>query len=322
MTFLNDLEATPDSPEASVAHRAAGITCWFAGEYREARAHLERALALFQPGRDDDMAFLFGQDPGVVAMTLLAIASWPLGEVDRAISLIDGMQTRMAGVTHVGTLALGRMQTAMFELMRGDDSRARTSASELTRIVREHDLPLFRAFEEFLEGWATAGAGSPANGLESMRRGVDSLRAQNILTFDGLLKIALAEAEARANDPDRALAILDEAVATCDRLGYRAFEAELHRSRGEILLRQDSANSALAEEALLSAIAVAKGQATRSFELRAALVLAKLYQSIALPADAHAVLTPALTGFAPTCEFPEIKEALEMIAAIEAGSHL
>ena len=175
--FLNDLEATPDSPEASVAHRAAGITCWFAGEYREARDHLERALALFQPGRDDDLAFRFGQDPGVVAMTLLAMVSWPLGEVGRAISLIDRMQARMAGVTHVGTLALGRMQTAVFELMRGDHSRAAPNVSELARIVREHDLPLFRAFEEFLEGWATADAGSPANGLESMRRGVDSLRA-------------------------------------------------------------------------------------------------------------------------------------------------
>ena len=156
MTFLNDLEATPDSPEASVAHRAAGITCWFAGEYREARDHLERALALFQPGRDDDLAFRFGQDPGVVAMAILAIASWPLGEVDRAISLIDRMQTRMADLTHVGTLALGRMHTAMFELMRGDHARARPNASELTRIVREHDLPMFRAFGVFLEGWATA----------------------------------------------------------------------------------------------------------------------------------------------------------------------
>ena len=58
--FLSDVEARPDSPEASVAHRAAGITCWFAGEYREARDHLERALALFQPGRDDDLAFRFG----------------------------------------------------------------------------------------------------------------------------------------------------------------------------------------------------------------------------------------------------------------------
>jgi hypothetical protein len=121
-------------------------------------------------------------------MTLLALALWPLGEVDQAISLIDRMQTRMADLTHVGTLALGRMQAAMFELMRGDHTRARTNVSELARIVRDHDLPLLRAFGEFLGGWATANAGSSADGLESMRRGVDSLRAQNILTLDGLLK--------------------------------------------------------------------------------------------------------------------------------------
>ena len=97
--FLSDVEARPDSPETSVAHRAAGITCWFAGEYRDARDHLERALALFQPGRDDDLAFRFGQDAGVTAMGYLAFASWPLGEVDRSISLIDRMQTRMADLT-------------------------------------------------------------------------------------------------------------------------------------------------------------------------------------------------------------------------------
>ena len=78
--FLGDVEARPDSPEAGVAHRAAGITCWFAGEYREARDHLERALALFQPGRDDDLAFRFGPDAGVLAMHYLALTLWPLGE--------------------------------------------------------------------------------------------------------------------------------------------------------------------------------------------------------------------------------------------------
>ena len=105
-----------------------------------------------------------------------------------------------------------------------------------------------------------------------MRRGVELLREQNALHFDGLLKIALAEAEARAGDEDRAIAILDEALATADRLGYRAFEAELHRARGEMLLKRDPANPAPAEEAFLAAIVVAKQQGTRSFELRAALV--------------------------------------------------
>ena len=66
-----------------------------------------------------------------------------------------------------------------------------------------------------------------------MRRGVEGLRRQNAVIFDGLIKIALAEAEAGAGDPDRAIAILDEALATVDRTGYRAFEAELHRVRGE-----------------------------------------------------------------------------------------
>ena len=181
---------------------------------------------------------------------------------------------------------------------------------------------MFRAYGAFLEGWASAASGASGSGLEDMRRGVEQLREQNVLMFDGLLKVAMAETEARAGDPDRAIAILDEALATCDRTGYRAFEAELHRARGDILLKRDPASPAPAEDAFLTAIAVAKEQGTRSFELRAALSLAKLYQSTARPADAHAVLAPALRGFVATQEFPEIDEALALLAASEIAAHL
>ena len=84
-----------------------------------------------------------------------------------------------------------------------------------------------------------------------------------------------------------------------------------------MLLKRDPANPAPAEEALLTAIAVAKQQGTRSFELRAALSLAKLYRATGRDADAHAVLAPALAGRSPTPEFPEIAEALEIMANIE-----
>jgi hypothetical protein len=73
------------------------------------------------------------------------------------------------------------------------------------------------------------------------------------------------------------------------------------------------------EEAFQTAIAIAKRQAARSFELRAALALAKLYQATARPEEAQAVLAPALEGFAPTPEMPEIAEAQTLLAAIEAG---
>ena len=314
--FLSDLDASPDSPEASVAHRAAGMTCWFAGGYREARGHLERALALFEPGRDDDLTFRFAWDPGVAAMASLAIVSWSLGEVDRAILLMDRMQTRIAGLTDVGTLAVGRMHAAMFELMRGDHLRAAQNAFELARLAREHDLNLWRAFGVFLQGWVASQSGAPADGLEDMRRGAALLREQNALLYDGLLKVALAGAQAGAGDLDRAIATIDEALATSNRTGYRAFEAELHRERGEALLKRDLVNPAPAEEAFRTAIAIAQKQGTRSFELRASLALAKLYQSTARPVEAHAVLAPALEGLAPTSQMPEIAEAQALLGSL------
>ena len=149
-----------------------------------------------------------------------------------------------------------------------------------------------------------------------MRRGVDLLREQNVLHFRWAVEDCAGRGRGAGRRSGRAVAILDEALATCDRLGYRAFEAELHRARGEILLKRDPANPAPAEEAFLTAIAVAKQQGTRSFELRAALSLAKLYRSTGRHADAHAVLAPALEGFAPTSEFPEIDEALALTATI------
>jgi tetratricopeptide (TPR) repeat protein len=148
-TFLSDAEARPDWPEAGVAHLAAGATHWFAGEYREAREQLERALDLFRPGRDDDLAFRFGQDQGVAVMLYLALTLWPLGDIGRAISLVGDAEARIAGLAHTGTRAYGKWHVVMFELMRGDLSRAALNAHELSRLAHEYDLRVWRAWGGF-----------------------------------------------------------------------------------------------------------------------------------------------------------------------------
>ena len=139
--FFSDVEANPDSREAGVAHRTAGMTHWFAGEYRQAREHLERALALFQPGRDDDLAFRFAQDAGVAAMNFLALTLWPLGAVERARSLVESARKRSASVTHIGTHAYEKALAAWFELMRGDHARAVRNGVELTRLAESMICP-------------------------------------------------------------------------------------------------------------------------------------------------------------------------------------
>ncbi len=124
-------------------------------------------------------------------------SSWLLGEVDRAISLIDRMQTRIADLTHVGMLAFGRAHAGLFELMRGDRPRAAPNAFELARLTREHDLPMFGALGVFLQGWTTAASGAVGNGLDDMRRGAELLREQNVLIFDGWPTGALSRPNGR-----------------------------------------------------------------------------------------------------------------------------
>ena len=90
----------------------------------------------------------------------------------------------------------------------------------------------------------------------------------------------------------------------------------MHRIRGEILLKCDPAKTAAAEQSLQAAIAIAQQQKARSFELRAALALAKLYRGANRDADAHAALAPAVEGFPPTQQFPELTEAQALLAAL------
>ena len=121
---------------------------------------------------------------------------------------------------------------------------------------------------------------------------------------------------------DSALARIDEALVLARQVDDRCDLAFPHLLRGELLLKRDPSNPASAEEAFRTALAIAKEQGARSWALRAALSLAKLYQSTGRPGDAHAVLAPALEGFAPTPEMPEIAEAQALLVAIEAGAHV
>ncbi len=130
------------------------------------------------------------------------------------------------------------------------------------------------------------------------------------------LEVALAAAEASAGETDAGLRRLDHALAELGRTEQRWYEAEIHRIRAEILLKRDPADTAAAEQSLQAAIAIAQSQKARSFELRAALSLAKLYRAANRDADAHAVLAPAVEGFLPIQQFPELAEAQALLSAL------
>jgi Tetratricopeptide repeat len=110
--FLRDAEASPDSSEAGVAHRILGRTHWFAGEYVEARDHLDRALAFVQTGSRRRSSVPVRKHVGVAAMLYLALTLWPLGDVERAVSLVRDAEARIGGLAHVTSRALGKGNVA------------------------------------------------------------------------------------------------------------------------------------------------------------------------------------------------------------------
>jgi predicted ATPase len=317
-TFLKEVEGQPDSPEASVAHRIAGVTGWVEGDLDGARDHLERALAAFNPERDGDLAFRFGADSSVGTMGYLALTVWQLGEIDRALDLIERLKSRLAEITHIGTLAYGNGHIALIELIRGEFARATPLAATLVHLATEHDLAFWRALGVFLQGWAIWLSGEHADGRAEMRQGSALLSEQKVVLHDSALKTALAQAEAQAHHFDAAFATLNGALATSERTGQRWFDAEAHRTRGEILLKQNAADAAPAEAAFLAALDIARAQKARSFALRAALSLARLYAATNRAAAARAVLTPALQGFAPTAAFPELAQAEALLERLKS----
>jgi predicted ATPase len=295
----------PQSGEAAMAHRMHGLSCWFEGDFTNALAHLEQSLALFDRERDRDLAFRFGQDLGVAAMNYLALKLWPTGEIARP-EAAGGRHPARARNTPSPSIAYAVSYRAVFEAMRYDARAAAPYPAETHELGRTHDLRLYIGYGAVASGWVRARLEDREQGIALMREGLDSLQRQGFVLATPLLYALLAELQAELGESAPALATLDRTLVDIERSGHRTFAAEVHRVRGEILLKWEAGDR---EAALQTAVTVAREQGARAFGLRAAISLARLYQSTGRPADAHALLALAVEGFAETPQMPEIAEA-------------
>jgi len=315
--FLREATAQPNCPEAVVAHRIFGSTCWYFGDYAGAHEHFQNAFALYDPARHGDFANRFGQDPRVAADVYDAIALWVLGRIDETLPLADRALADAEPSAHIPTMGVAHACRALLGLLRRQPEAAATYGQAFADFVSRYDLPAFWAgFAASFQGWATWSDGAEESSLAVMRRGIAIYREQGLVYLVPTFEAALAEAEASTGEITAGLQRLEDALAEAERTEQRWYEAEMHRIRAEILLKRDPTDTAAAEQSLHAAIAIAQSQKARSFELRAALSLAKLYRAADRDADAYAVLAPAVEGFPPTQQFPELTEAQTLVAAL------
>ena len=308
--IMSTANRRPDSPVAAiVAHYASGVTCWFGGDYLNARVHLEQALAIYDAEPNPATFKASTLDLPSVIKRFLALVLWPLGKIDRSRRLAEeavsapGEKRALAQVNAL-------VHRAVFDGLCGGMLQ---ETETILALARDHAMPLYMAAGTHLNGLAKWHAGDRTGGLAEMRQGWALLHENDCYLCEPFWGMQVAVANAEAGQLDTGLEILGELIGWAEQTGQHWLDAELHRVRGEFLLRRDPSNVSTAEDAFNRALEIARSQQTKTFELRGALGLARLYIRDGRAAAVSKVLAPVLVDFATGQDLPEIEEAQKLL---------
>jgi predicted ATPase len=259
-------------PVVYVGHRTVGWPLFLMGDLAGARAHLEQMTVPAGPDARRSLA-LYGADPVMAGevyaawtLCLLGGAGEARGRAERALEL-----ARSSG--HPTGLAYALGMAAIFHQFLGEAAEAAALAREGIELAGDHGLKVWQGWCGVSLGWALVQTGEPEAGALEIAAGMEVARRAGARLFEPYCLALLAEAQGQAGQPSRALELLDEALTIAGSHRELFYEAEMHRLRGDLLLRSDAA---AARQALERAAEVAHTQGARLFELRAAESLARL----------------------------------------------
>ncbi len=277
------------------AHHVSGVCREFLGDVVEASRLLERGRDLHVPSEYLTYTAMYGRDPGMAARAMSSRVLWALGYPDRALARSQETLAMARSQRVPVTLAFSLMVTEGLHLYRGEAAEAVTLGDETLELCREYELVQEAEWARTFRGSALTTLGRTREGVGQLQA---SLAAQQALR-SGLVRSAflalLADALRGEGRVEEALAAIDEGFAHAELTLERGFLGELHRMRGELL--HLAGNQAAAEDSLRRAIDFTQQQQTKSFELRAAVALARLLLAANRPSDARAVLAPVYNWF-------------------------
>jgi len=210
----------------------------------------------------------------------------------------------------------------MLNVMRRDWRAVEDYAEKLLRLADENSLHGWAAMAALYQGTAVAKLGRTQAGLALIRQGVDACRSRGMGIQISRALGTLAEAQARAGEPESGLATLDETLSSVEQTGEHHWEAELHRLKGELLLMQGEKTGAQAglqaESSLRRAIEIARRQQARSWELRATNSLCRLWQRQGKRAEARQMLSEIYGWFTEGFETADLREARTLLEALSS----
>ena len=291
-----------------IGHRLMGTSLLCTGNTVAGRTHLDRAIALYDPSRHRPLAMLFGQDSRVSILSYRSWALWMLGYPQSALAdtehaLGDAREIGQAA-TLMNTVAL----TSLIHIFRGNYAAANAQSDEAIALADEKSALLWKAFATMNHGCVLALSGNAADAVPMLKSGIAAWRSTGATVLLPLNLSLLAKAHAELGQFDDAWRCIGEATTAIVTTKEMLFEAEVNRIAGEIALLLPQSDAAKAQAYFERALVIARAQQAKSWELRAAASLARLYRDQSKRTEARNVLAPIYGWFTEGFDTLDLKQ--------------
>jgi len=294
------------------AHMQLGVTLFYQGKLELALARFRRGFEMF----DQNMQFPDwpGAHPGVQCQIWSSGLSWMLGYPDRSLDELKTAVGIVEGLRHHLTFAQTLCFAALVHIFRCEPAAAAECAGRALRICEEQSILEWQALALCMNGWALGVSGDSEKGLAQIEQGLDGYGAGSL---QHLFLALQADAQLAIGKPGAALEAVAAGLKGVEKTGGAPLEAQLHRLRGEALLA-GAGTASEAETSLEESIDIARRQNAKSWELRAAMSMARLRRDQGRRAEAHDLLAPIYGWFTEGFDTRDLKDAKALLATLRS----
>ena len=311
--FLPLAEKRNDSGPRMIGHRLMGLSLLHAGYVAEGRAHLDRAIALYDPVEHGPLASRFGQDVGAASLAWRSLVSWLLGYPRAAVSDAERAIEVARESGHTPTLAYVLNFCVLQHSFSGDFGRANALIEEFIAVKDQIGSQFWGGWAMVQRGCVLALTERHSAADEIITSGIAAIRSTGNTMWMPLWLSLLAKAKAETGQLDDAMSLIAEAMTTMDATKERWCEAEVYRTAGDIALLSPTPDAAQAEAHYARALEIAQTQQTKSWELRAATSLARLWRDQGKQQQAHDLLAGVHEKFTEDFDTLDLKQSKRLL---------
>ena len=280
-----------------VGCRLMGISLAHTGDLVTGRAHLDDARSLYDAPLHRPLATRFGQEIGTGILFQRALPLWMLGYPQAAVADCDQAMRDARDLGLATTLMPALLFTSVINILCGHDARANEQANELVALADDKHSALWKAFGVLLQGVVSAVAGRPSEAGQTISVGIGALRATGSTLWIPLWSSYLAKSYAALGQFFDAWRSMSEAMTIIETSKESLFEPEVNRMAGELALTAPAPDVAKAEMYFQRALSISRAQQAKSWELRAAMSLARLRCDRGAYNNAYELLAPIYHWF-------------------------